>query len=307
MGKLTQIKTLEKGKGIQHLLDAAYKIFQNPIAMFDTNYNLKAYTDITSDDPLWNELVTTGTFSMQTQEFFAKECFTEDVANADKLVILKSNKLKHDRILGNIFNRDNIKVANIVMVGLDTLIDSDDMAAFEGLADKITDEIQDDEHFTLYGRAYHDAIIVKLLEKYIKNPTIYNPHVQIFCDGFEDYLYVAVVDITQSNLGTGNDHQTNLAYHKNLLEGQYQLFKYAIYSGYIVMIMSSKYKEFYKEQFFDKDNNLFIQNNLSIGISNGFESPYELREYYDQAIAALKNGIEKNNDWHIFLYKDIKG
>jgi len=301
MGKLEQIKTLEKGKGIQYLLDAAHKIFQNPIAMFDTNYNLKAYTDVASDDPLWNELISTGTFSMQTQEFFAQEYFTEDVANADKLVILKSGELKHDRILGYIFNKENIRVALIVMVGL-APFSGEDTVAFEGLADKITDEIQDDEYYTSYGRAYHEAIIVQLLDGMIKDPTIYNPHVQILCDGFEAYLYAAVVDITHNNLETKDSHQNNLVHFKSLLENSYRSLKYAVYSGFIVMIMSSKQKDFNEGLFFDKDNNPFTHNNLLVGISDSFENPYRLREYYDHALAALKNGIAENKGQHFFLY-----
>ncbi|MCL2156063.1 MAG: hypothetical protein FWH53_10390, partial [Leptospirales bacterium] len=235
-----------------------------------------------------------------TQEFFAQECFTEEVANANKLIILKSSKLKYDRVLGNIFNRDNIKVANIVMVVCNTLIGAEDTIAFEELADKITSEIRDDEYFTAYGRAYHEAIIIKLLDGIIKEPTIYTGHVQILYDGFDDYLYVAVVDIKQNN-----SRQNNLAYFKNLLESKYRSFKYAIYSGYIVMIISSKHRDFYEEHFFDKDHNPFKQNNLFVGISSSFENPYELREYYDQAVAVLKDGIEKNNGKWVFLYNNI--
>ena len=300
MDKLERIKALEKGKGVQYLLDAAQKIFNNPIAMFDTNYNLKLYADVVSDDPLWNELISTGTFSMETQMFFAKECFTEDVANADKLVILKSGKLKYDRMLGYIFNGENIRVALIVMVGHNSPFGEEDTAAFEELTDKITGEIHDDEYYTVYGRAYRESIITRLLDRVITDPLIYTPHVQIFYEDFEDYLYVAVVDITQNNSKSGDNHQERLVYFKNLLESRYRAFKYTIYSGYIVMIMSSKHKDYYEEQFFDHEDNPFRQNNLFVGISSSFENPYELREYYDKAVAALKNGIGKNNDRRIF-------
>ena len=301
MSKLEQIKAISNGKGIQYLLDAANKIFDNPIAMFDTNYNLKAYTNAASDDPLWNELISTGTFSMKTQEFFAQECFTEDVANANKLVILKSSKLKDDRILGYIFNRDAIKVALIVMVGGGSFFEEDIKAAFEELADKISNEIHDDEYYTAYGRAYHEDVIIKLLNRIIRDPVLYTPHMQIFMEGFEDYLYVAVVDITKDVQRTKDNHQERLLYFKNLLENKFRSFKYAIYSGYIVMIISSKHKDFYEELFFDRDSNPFKQNRLSVGISNSFENPYELLSYYNEAVVALKNGIEKNNDRWFFV------
>jgi len=283
------------------LLDAAHEIFRNPIAMFDTNYNLKMYADVVSDDPLWTELISTGTFSMKTQEFFAKECFTEDVANANKLVYLKSTRLKYDRLLGIIFNRDRIKVANVVMVCLDTIHDEEDTEAFEELADKISDEIHNDDYYTAYGRAYHETIIIKLLDRVIGDPLIYTPHVQILLDGFDDYLYVAVVDITQNDKIIDSSHQDRLTHFKNLIQEKFQSFKCAIYSDFIVMIMSSEYKGSYEEQFLGSDNNLFANNNLFVGISNSFENPYELREHYDKAVVALKNGIKKNDGRQIFL------
>jgi hypothetical protein len=261
---------------------------------------LKAYTDVASDDPLWNELVSTGTFSMKTQEFFAKEWFTEDVANANKLVILQSGKLKYDRILGYIFNRNNIKVASVVMIGADGPFGAESAAAFEEFVDKITSEIRDDEYFTAYGKAYHEDTIVKLLDRIIKNPVMYTPHVQIFLDGFTDYLSVAVVKTRQND-----SHRDELVYFKNFLENKYRSFKYAIYSDCIVMIMSSRHKDFYGEQFFGGNDNLFKRNDMLVGISGSFENPYQLRKYYDQAVAALKNGMAKSNGDTVFLYSNM--
>jgi len=302
MNKLAQVQALENGKGIQYLLDSAYTIFSYPIVMHDTRYRLKAYTDVHSDDHLWNELIFTGTFSMQTQEFFANEWFTEDVANANKTVVLKSDKLKYDRISGYIFNRDNIKVAVVVMVGDGKPFDPDDMEAFEEFSNTISREIHDDEYFTIYGREYHEEIIIKLLDNFINNPIIYTPHVQILLDDFEDYLYVAVVQEEQ------NDYNKNkLIDFKNLLEKKYRSFKYAIYSDRIVMIMSAKHKDFFEEHLFFTDDNPFKRNNMLVGISDSFENPYELRTYYDQAVVALKNGIEKNTDQFVFLYSKYVG
>ena len=296
MGKLEQIEALDNGKGIQYLLDSAHKIFNNPIAMFDTNYDLKLYANVTSDDPLWNELVSTGTFCMETQEFFAKECFTEAVANANKLVILKSNKLKYDRILGHIFNREQIRVTMIVMVAVNGPLKEDELLAFERLVDKATVEIRDDEYYTAYGRAYHEGIIIKLLNGIINDPLLYTPHVQILYEGFDDYLYVAVVDMKQNKT-----HKNDLDFFNTLFEGNFQLFKYAFYSGYIVMIMSSKQQKLYEKQFFSIFDDLFKRNNLYAGVSSSFENLYDLRYYYDKAVTALKNGIESKSDQRIFL------
>ena len=302
MSKLAQVSALENGRGIQYLLDSGYTIFHNPIAIHDTNYDLIAYTDVVSDDPLWNELIFTGTFSMKRQEFYARECFTENVANADKMVLLKSSKLKYDRLVGYIVNRDYIKVAIIVMVGCGTPLGEDDAAAFEMFIDKITGEIKNNGYFTAFGRAYHEEIINKLLDRLIGDPKIYTPHVQILYDGFADYLYLAVAGATQSNVRQGR-----LAYYKSLLESKYQNFKFAVHSDYVVMIMSSKNNTASKECFFSEAGNILEQNNLYAGISSGFENLYELPEYYTKAVVALKKGIESNSGQRVFLYDDFFG
>jgi hypothetical protein len=303
MNKQEQIKNLETGKGIQHLLDEAYKIFANPIVMFDTYYSLIAYTEDVNDDPLWNTLISTGTFSLEVQGFFSSEQFTENAANADKLVIMKSDKLKYDRILGNVFNREHIKVANIVMVECKTPFGTDVLTAFGLFTDKVMEEIKDDDYYTTYGRDYHDALINKILDGQITDTFIYTSHVQILYDGFLDYLYLAVVNI-------GSDHN-NLKQIRDMLIKRYPSFKFGIYSDYILMIMSSKYDNFSLEIIEDQLENIFAHNNLFVGISSGFENIYQLEKYYNEAITVLKNGIEATapaaagiNKQYIFQHGD---
>ena len=297
MSKVEQKKSaFWNWENVLKLLDDAFDSFHNPIVIFDTNYDLLAYTDSTTDDPFWNELITTGTFSMETQAFFANEYFSEDIANAEKLTILKSDKLKYTRMSGYIKNKDNIKVAGIVMIECNTTFSENVQAAFEELIDGINEEIRNEEYFTVFGRTYHESIINKLLEGVIKDPKFYTPQIQVLYDGFCDYLYLAVVDVTQSG-----KQQDSLERFKDLLQCKYRLFKFAVYSGYIIMIMSSKDRIRFREAFFIESDNFFEQNNLFMGISSDFESLYELREHYDKAVDALKKGLESNSTERVFF------
>ena len=298
MSKVKQVKAIENGKGIQYLIDAAKTIFHNPISVTDTNYRLIAFTDDSIDDPIWTEMTSTGTFSMKTQKFFAKESFTENIANADKCTILKSDELKYDRMASHIFNRENVKIGLASMYECYTSFDEEIQVAFELFADKISGEIRNDEYFTAFGRIFHEDMINKLLDGVISDPLLYTPHIQVLYDGFEDYIYVAVVDVSRSG-----DGQNNLEYFKNLLINADRSYKYAIYSDYIVVIMSSKQKYVYEKLFFNKHRSLFKENNLFAGVSSGFENLYELRDYYDEAVAALKNVIEYDGTGVFFYNK----
>jgi len=287
------VNKLDRGRGIQYLLDEACKIFGNPIVMFDTDYSLIAYTNVVTDDPIWNEIVTTGTFCFETQLFFANECFTDDVANAEKLAVLKSNKLKYDRVLGNIFNRDNIKVANIVMVECNRALNEDEFASFETLADLITGEVCKDSFYIAYGENHQSEIIKLLIEQNIENKIFYSSQAQILYDGFKSNLYLAVV---------GNIQKDMLNHYMKLLRQRKRMFKYGIYSNHILMIMSTDYETFSIKRDLNSLVQLFEQENIFVGISNRFENLFELQKHYSEAVNALKKGMNANADQQIFLY-----
>jgi len=304
MDKLKQIKSLESGKGIQYLVDAAREIFHNPILIHDTNYCLLAHSGDTIDDPIWNEMTLAGEYSLKTKQFFAQTHINtiENLANTDKSVILKNSQtqyygiqLKYDRMAGYAYNREDIKVAVIVMYENEAPFDAESQTAFELFTEKITNEIRDNEGFIKRGRAFHAEMITKLLDGVIRDFLLFTPQIQVMYDGFDDYLYVAVVDATQSNI-----KQNKLEHFNNLLASKHPSYKYAIYSDYIVVVMSSAYKEFRKEMLFDKRLDLFTQNNLFAGVSGCFENLHELRKHYNVAVSALKKGIEKNGDQRVF-------
>jgi hypothetical protein len=281
--KLKQVQMLQNDSGIQQLLDAASQILRNPIAMFDTNYSIIAHTEAITDDPIWNELVSTGSFSMETQRFFAMEYFTYEVSNANKMAILKSDELKYDRVSAYVFNRNHIKVALLVVVACTSPLDADDLLAFNALADKITKKIRGDEYYTQYGWSYHDAIINKILDGEITDTQIYAPHIQILYDGFERYKYLHLAVIS-----SGQQDQ-ELEDIISFLRERYRSSKIAIHSEYVVMVIGAKQNLVMDQRALAEYNSFLGQKGLSAGLSSNCENLYELRKYYDEAVAALSN------------------
>ena len=301
MGKLEQVQALENGKGIQYLLNAACKIFYNPMYTIDIDYNVIAFTDVPVDDPVWNEIVTQGTYSMESQELLAKERFIENVSNANKSIILKSDAFQYARLVNLFSNRDNIAAGIVVMYDCNAPFDDECVAAFEIFTDKITNEIKNYDYFTMLAMTFYEDKINLLLDKSVKNPFLFNPQAQVLYNNFDDYLYVAVVSVERNNI-LEHVHRSRLAYFKSLLKTKYPSFKYSVYSDYIVMLMSSKHRSFYSASFFSAYAGLFEQNGLFMGISGSFENMYEMRVYYDQAVAALTNGLASTKDMRVFLY-----
>ena len=301
MDKVGQVKALENGNGIQYLLNSAYRIFGNPIYVIDINHNLLAFTDVQIDDPFWNEVVTTGTFSSETVEILANEGLIEYITNAENIAVMRSDKLKYAKMAGHIFNRDNISVGLVMMTESNIPFNPESIAAFKALEDKITAEIKNYDYFTVLAMTYHEDKINLLLDGAVKNPLLYNTQAQMLYNGFEDYLYVAVVSVARRNM-LEVVHRNRLEYFKSMLKTKYKSFKYSVYSDYIVVLMSSKQKNFYGAPFFITHATLFEQNGLFMGVSGSFENIYELRGYYDQAVAALANGLKGKVSQRVFLH-----
>jgi len=296
MSKTEKMKKMKSGNGIQHLLDEGYKILGNPINAFDADYNLMAYTDVSVDDRFWIELITTGTFCIEAQMFFMNECFTDDVANAVKLALMKSDKLKYDRILGHVLNGNGIKVANVLMFECNEPFDQDTIAAFEILVDLLTKEISRDEHYITYGEEYQNRWIKKLIDYDIEEKGLYSPHVQILYDNFKSNLYLAVVDITRSEA-----QHNGTKYFVDLFRQKRNDFKYAVYDKYIVVILSTNHKSFDVNRELNGLADYFEQENMFVGISSSFENFFELRKYYAEAVQAL-NRLESDDNRHFSIY-----
>lgn len=296
MSKTEKMKKMKSGNGIQHLLDEGYKILGNPINAFDADYNLMAYTDVSVDDRFWIELITTGTFCIEAQMFFMNECFTDDVANAVKLALMKSDKLKYDRILGHVLNGNGIKVANVLMFECNEPFDQDTIAAFEILVDLLTKEISRDEHYITYGEEYQNRWIKKLIDYDIEEKGLYSPHVQILYDNFKSNLYLAVVDITRSEA-----QHNGPKYFVDLFRQKRNDFKYAVYDKYIVVILSTNHKSFDVNRELNGLADYFEQENMFVGISSSFENFFELRKYYAEAVQAL-NRLESDDNRHFSIY-----
>jgi len=302
IGKLEQIMALKNGKGIQYLIDTASKILGNPISMHDMDYKFIACTEnVVIDDPLWNELITSGVYSSESLKFFKNEDLIDAVANTQTITILTSNKLKYDRLFGKIFNEDNIAVANVSMLVCNMPLEDDYPVVWEAFCKILSREIGKSEFYQRYGQIYQNTIIRKLIDGSIEDKGLYSGHVANIYHGLKEYCYLIVLDIMQPD-----PDYTVRKYFLDLLKLRKCAFKYTTYSKYIIIIMSSDNATLDLKDSFNSLRNLFEQNDVYMGISSRFENLFKLQKYYAEAVNALTYGLESNRNMRIFLYDEIK-
>lgn len=298
--KIEQVKALNNGKGLQHLLNIGCEILGNPVYIHDTNYKLLAHAEnIVTDDPLWNELVTTGIHHEKTIEFFKNEYFIDAVANVKTITFLTSNKLKYNRILGKILNGTNTTVACANVVACNKPFENNDPIIFETLCQKLSQEISKSEFYQAYGEVQQEAVIRELIEGRVEDKKLYTHHVAEIYKGLKNYLFIAIADISKSDF-----RHTRLVYFKNVFKQTQPMFKYAIYAGYIIIIISSDNVTLNVDQDFKQLKKVIEENNIYVGISSCFENLFESRKYYIEARSLLKYGLKSAGTRRIFLYSD---
>jgi len=300
LDKKERLKKL-KGTSIQHILNSAYEILGNPILMFDTSYNLLAFTEgIVTDDWLWNELTTLGTFSHETVDFFNSEHFILSYAESEVVSLMQSDKLKYDRMNGKLFDRDNVQLGDINVTACSKPFEENDMELIEFLCEILSIELQNSEFYQNIERVYQESLLDDFIEGNVSDSDTAKSRVEKLHSELKPNLYVAVVDVTlyeQTN--------THLAYFRDLFRKLQPEYKYYVHLNNIVIIINTDYTILSVKRDLDKLNEFFAKYTICAGVSRSFPDLYELREHFRQAINALNYGLKSKRKQQFFNYDDF--
>ena len=303
--KLNQLYAIETGKGIQHILDKTHEIIGNPALMFDMEYKLIASpTGAENDDPIWCEFMTHKKLRDETIEFFKNESFIDNVANCtpfDGVTYLSSSELKYDRIFGQIYNADQLPVADLVMVACESPFEEYTPELIKAVCNILSQEISQDDNYRRYGQLYQDSIIEKLIDGRIDDKGIYAGHVSNIEKGLKANIFLAVAKVPQTD-----PVYAHLAFVRDLFKQAAPAFKYSIYSNYIIILISSSDALLKIGTNLGSLVRLFEQEKISVGVSSCFENLFELRRYYLEAVHALNNEARMHGRQQIGLYEKDK-
>lgn len=299
--KRKQLMAFQKStdKSLQQLINDAYQILDNPIVLYDIDWNILTCAEgVITDDPIWNNHINGGTVENNI-DIFIREGFIYIMTRPDKVVLLTSENLKYDRIFGKIFDDGGLPIAGVSVVASNKPFEDDDLTVTEAICKTFSRAILKIPNYQNYAQIKLDIYITMLIEGAVKDKLYVSWYVEMIYMGCKENLYFAVADIAQCD-----PTYTKLMYYRDLFKQARPAFKYSIYSNYIVIIMSTGDGTFYPKRCFNRLNRLFEQNNIKVGISSRFENLFELPKYYNEAVTALKSGLEADGSQLIFTYSD---
>lgn len=300
--RATLRQALQEGKGLTHILDVAYQVLGNPIAIIDLCYRCLLHTEIAAtDDPLWNELVEHGQFSHKTVDFFREEKFIEASANADMIYLLKSDQLKYDRVSGKLFDQEGLQIGCICVVALYKPLHPNDYDLIEIICERLSVELQQSTFYQTMERVFQQSVVQDLIEHNIETWQIEQSLIQDLYDHAHPYLHLIVAEITSY------EHTlSHLPYFRALFEKMEKGVKCYIYHNNIMILVSTDHPSLHLQQDIPNLYTFFMKHHLYAGISNSFAHLCDLSHYYKQALNALNYGLAAGLSQFFFCYDDYK-
>jgi hypothetical protein len=282
----------------QRILDTAYRILGNPIVLIDTSYNLLARTENTStDDALWNELISGGRFSHETVDFFNTAGFIQAVAGSEVVSLLHSEALAYDRACAKFFDSGGIQLGSIVVVACYRPFEPADFDNMILTCELISADIRRDV-FSMTENVFCDATLDALLAC---SGDLENAGVLTLRAELKPYIYVAVADVSVY------EHTlSHLAYFRDVFSRLQKEYKYYIHLNNIVILLGTDRDLLSAERDLKQLGIFFARYHVFVGVSGAFLNLSEFRAHYKQALDALNHGMSQSGGAHIFKYDTFR-
>lgn len=299
--RVKQLRGLKEkaDRGLKYLINEAYQILGNPIILYDADWKILAYSEnVICDDIFWNNHVNEKTVEKNIKNFI-NEGFIDAMIRPNKVVLLKSDKVKYERLFGKVFDNDSNILGGVSVVASNKPFEDDDFRTTEIICGVLSKEILKIPYYQTYAQEKMEKCINMLISKEIEgteNRLYASSYVEMVYTGLKNYLYVAVAILPNAPT------RAELEYYKELFKQIRPAFKYSIYFNYVVIIMSDDEELLCPKICFNRLNGVLKRDNIKIGISRRFENLFELSKYYGEAVCALNQGLKDNGNQYIFVY-----
>lgn len=292
----TLLEFLTFDNGLQAAIDHAYGVFQNPVFVFDTNYNLIAATwDAIAKLGVQDQVIVQKRFTEQDFKMVSRQNNIHNKVRKSEIPIRAYNEaLGYEQMYCAI---DTAKdMGHIVISAVNKPFEPIDLE-FLLILKKYVDQQMKKDSFIRTSRGFNYEFFLKdLLDKKIAANRENLSHMQYVEREFTGNMYCLVVEIARS------PSTVNPAMIRNLIESRFPYCKTLIYNGQIIAILSTLKNQLLPEEYRDTGKSLCREQGLYAGLSNCFQNILKLEEYYNQALQAIELGACQEDAPDLFCY-----
>ena len=292
-------EALVSGEGINHIIEEASKILNNPVTLSDSSYRLIAFSNNTQvDDPIWNDLISLGYSSYDIVKKFNNEHIIEQISNHNKPVIIDTGiGSEIGRILGKVVVSGKI-VAHIGVFAVNHDLTKADVELADILCSILACELEKDPCISNLTGSLQENLMIDLLNGNVNNKHQLQGQLKNACWVPKKNFYILYISL--ENNSTANPKVNYIRAHLERLNPN---FKTIFFNESIVFLINFD-KDEYIENLWPEISNLLSDYNLSAGISFQFSELISLNTFYNQAKKSYSIGKDINPEDIMYLFDD---
>lgn len=295
---------LLSGAGMQHLLDEAHQVFQNPIMLVDSAYRYIAvsYSDLKDDSQFAQQLreeLEHG-FVLEEGIQYIRQIGLDQITRSRNEPYFMENEVLGARMYVSSVRIHNVDVAHLTLVEHSRPFSDVDQRCMARLVALVALEMQKNEFYATNKGQMYSYLLNDILES--EQPSYDSIYRRMDTLNFKlgQTFYVVVIHSRKfDEPAHGLDYVTEQL--SPILTGNI----YARYQGSLVLLINLKQvKADISEYTLKALEDIAIKSRYSIGISNAFYDLGDTRRKYYQALRATVFG-ELNGDFStLYYYKD---
>ncbi len=284
--------------GLQPAIDYSYRVFGNPVFVFDSNYNLiaapfeKLKGQNFTDRTLEKKGFTDQDFKMVSRQ----NNIHERVKRSEIPLRAFNSELGYEQLYCSINTSKDL--GHIVVSAINKPFEPIDTEFLLTLKKYINEQIKKDA-FIQNARGFnYEYFIRDLLDHKVAADRASITRMNYVRDDFKGNNYCIVIEIARSQ------ETINARHVRNMLESRIPYLKTIIYNGQLIAIITISNKQLLPPEYVNAMQKLCQENGLYAGMSNCFQNILKIEEYYNQALRAIELGICKDNSPNLFSYEN---
>lgn len=283
--------------GIQAMVDAFTRGFNNPVFVFDAGFHLIACNwEMAKETPEGRSICENMGFTEQEYQLANSGQVHRKMMKSEKPIRVHHKSLGYDQLLCAIDTRKNL--GHIVIDAVNRPFNDTDYELLIMLKEGIYQQMRKEEFVNDNTGYPYEYFLKDLLDGKVATPKRYQKRLQYVNTTFSDNMFCLVVETARSS------GALNLFLIRNRLESLYPDTKTLMYNGEIIVLFCLPKKQTFSEKDYDRIRKLCTELEIFAGISNNFSSLTDLSEYYKQALRAIEIGIAETQDPGLFIYSD---
>ncbi|WP_353893925.1 helix-turn-helix domain-containing protein [Proteinivorax hydrogeniformans] len=289
------LNTLIHSRGLKYIIKRSSEILNNPVILLDNSFRIIAYSKVDKiEEEFWQENIKRG------------YCTFEFISEVKKIDALKKAPLSADPFIVTCFASPNKKLVSKVIVdekvvGFIVVLENQEKITEKSneflslLSNVISQEINSNKEFSNMVGLMHENLLVDILEGRIEDHDIIEERIKSSEIAIKDKFQVLVFNISK--------YKPSMYYRDNLKQGLSAIFKsiYPIfYKDYVVALLNFEHDEPMDSSTEQRLKEFLKDNNLTVGVSQVFNSLIKLKDQYRKTLKALELGSQINSDEKLF-------